>query len=93
MSEKTKQAVQVLFPDRVDEVCDLLLHHLDNEPSPGAADERERIRLAALKVSEGKMDKLKAALALAKKDFRDILMWADFGDPMAHARWVPEPCG
>ena len=34
----------------------------------------ERLRFAALKISEGKMDRLLEAVSLAKIDWRDLLM-------------------
>ena len=50
----------------------------------------ERFRFAALKLSEGKMDKLREAVQLAKVDSRDLLMAAGFGqDVDAHSRWMP----
>jgi hypothetical protein len=39
----------------------------------------ERIRFAALKVSEGKLETLREAVELAKIDWRDLLMWAGLG--------------
>jgi hypothetical protein len=50
----------------------------------------ERIRFAVLKLSEGRLDKLARAIALAKADWRDLLMAADFGQPDAHVSWLPE---
>jgi hypothetical protein len=52
--------------------------------------EVERIRFAVLKLSEGSIDKLKAAVDAAKSDWRDVLLWAGFGeDPGAHKLWRP----
>ena len=42
--------------------------------------ESERLQFAALKVSDGKLAVLEHALRLAKRDFRDLLMAADFGE-------------
>ena len=49
----------------------------------------ERVRLAALKCSDGDLAKLDAAIALANRDFRDLLMAAGFSDPTAHLDWRP----
>ena len=50
----------------------------------------ERIRFAALKVSEGKLETLREAVELAKMDWRDLLMWAGFGnDVSAYRGWLP----
>lgn len=48
----------------------------------------ERYRFAALKVSAGRLSGLEHAIALAKTDWRDLLMEAGFGhDVRAHERW------
>lgn len=48
----------------------------------------ERYRFAAIKVSAGRLGGLERAIALAKTDWRDLLMEADFGhDVRAHERW------
>lgn len=50
----------------------------------------ERYRFAALKLSGGDLEKLRQAVTLAKLDWRDLLMAADFGhDIHAHERWLP----
>jgi len=53
--------------------------------------EMERIRISVLKLCEGNMDKLVAAIELAQIDWRDLLMAAGFGyDTQAHNIWSPE---
>src|SRR4051794_11600613 len=50
----------------------------------------ERVRFAALKLSEGDIPKLQDAILLAQTDWRDLLMAADFGfDVTAHSAWWP----
>ena len=39
--------------------------------------ERERVQLAILKLSEGNEEKLRKFVAVAKRDYRDVLFWAD----------------
>jgi hypothetical protein len=52
----------------------------------------ERIRFSVLKLSGGNIDKLKRAITLAQKDWRDILVAAGFAnDPLAHKTWNPAP--
>jgi hypothetical protein len=52
----------------------------------------ERIRFAALKVSEGDLERLRAAVALARRDWRDLLVAASFGaDELAHEAWPAPP--
>src|SRR6266404_464647 len=39
--------------------------------------ERERVQLAILKLSKGNEDKLREFVAVAKRDYRDVLFWAE----------------
>ena len=39
--------------------------------------ERERVQLAIVKLSEGDESKLAYFLSVAKRDYRDVLFWAD----------------
>lgn len=49
----------------------------------------ERIRLAALRLSQGNLSKLVDAVALAQTDWRDLLMTAGFGERLnAHKDWA-----
>lgn len=51
----------------------------------------ERTRIAALKLSDGSLDKLVRAIELAQTDFRDLLVAAGFAhDVRAHLAWMPE---
>jgi hypothetical protein len=48
----------------------------------------ERFRFAALKMSRGSMDELRAAAELGEKDWRDLLVAPGFADSLdAHTRW------
>ena len=50
----------------------------------------ERIRFAALKLSEGQLPALRSAVRLAQTDWRDLLVAADFADDVeAHRSWFP----
>ena len=40
--------------------------------------ECERVQLAALKLSEGKLDRLRQMIVLAKEDFRDVIAPAEY---------------
>jgi hypothetical protein len=52
--------------------------------------EGDRVRIAALKVSDGDLAKLKEAIAVGKNDWRDLLYSADFAnDTKKHLRWIP----
>jgi hypothetical protein len=54
------------------------------------AEDVYRLQCAVLKLSDGKVWMLRRAIDLAKIDFRDVLMAADFGDTSAHMSWWPE---
>ena len=52
--------------------------------------ELERIRYAALKLSNGDVKRLRDAVRLASIDWRDLLMAAGFGyDATIHNSWLP----
>lgn len=50
--------------------------------------EHERVCLAILSLSEGSLDKLKELVELAKRDYRDILMWAEYPESQAESEAV-----
>jgi hypothetical protein len=54
-----------------------------------AAHEREsiRVRIAALKLSDAKLDKLEAAITHAKRDYRDVLAWAEYPTELSQPTW------
>jgi len=64
----------------------------DNLPllSQAGAEDLERVRFAALRLSGGRLDDLAKAIELAQTDWRDLLVAADFADDVqAHTRWAP----
>jgi hypothetical protein len=72
-------------------VSELLRHEsADNLPFMGGiADPArfDRVRMAALRLSNGNLEKLHEALALGKRDWRDLLVSAGFGQLDAHLEW------
>jgi hypothetical protein len=40
--------------------------------------ERERVQLAVLKLSEGRLERLEEFVRVAKRDYRDALAWAEY---------------
>lgn len=44
--------------------------------------ERERVQLAILKLSEGDIERLHKYVAVAKRDYRDALAWAEYPGAM-----------
>jgi hypothetical protein len=49
----------------------------------------ERLHFAVLKLSKGEVARVQQGVDAAKQDFRDVLMWAGFGEPDVHSRWLP----
>ena len=71
------------------QVQDILIQWRDQRACDSPA-EAERVRFAALKVSDGDLAKLAEAIELANQDYRDLLVSAGFaGDPEEHQRWWP----
>jgi hypothetical protein len=55
--------------------------------------EREsiRVRVAALKLSEGSLARLRDLMAQATRDYRDVLAWAEYPEEMRSRSWrLPE---
>lgn len=95
LSSDTVRLVDTIFPlsDRevvsrlLAEQCETNLPFLETQDAMGL----ERQRFAALKLSKGNLDDLRRAVELAKADWRDLLMAADFAhDVTAHKRWLKE---
>ena len=74
MKDPVAAAIRASFPkDRWTHVQTLLVAY-GTEPHER---EVERVRLAILKISAGDARKLEEHVATAKKDYRDVLFWAD----------------
>ena len=54
-----------------------------------AAHEREgiRVRVAALKLSEGSLERLSEVIVSAKRDYRDVLAWAEYPEELRSPTW------
>jgi hypothetical protein len=91
LSTRTRRCIQVLFNegDRTLAGAALVQDCGIDLPGLGKMD-LERIRLAALKTSGGQLPRLYEAIALARTDWRDLLVGAGFGeDATAHLQWMP----
>jgi hypothetical protein len=92
LSPDTVKLIDRLFPhEQRAEVADILARECgDNLPLTGPpGGSHERIRFAVLKVSNGDVTKLRDAVDHAKIDWRDVLMWAGFGESLsAHQEWA-----
>jgi hypothetical protein len=95
LTVETQRRLEALFSsdDRVRAARILTDECADNLPFHDEATPRslERIRFAALKLSGGRIAELESAVALAKLDWRDLLVAADFAhDTTAHESWFPD---
>ena len=95
LSSETERRIALLFiPSDREVVRKLLLEECGNnlpflEHLDTAA--MDRFRFAALKLSDGCLDRLRNALRLAKQDWRDLLVAAGFADRIdAHTSWLPD---
>jgi len=68
-------AVEATFPK---ESWSRVLELLDTYGIEAYERERERVQLAILKLSEGNEEKLREFVAVAKRDYRDVLFWAEY---------------
>lgn len=95
LSLRTIRLIQVIFnPEDVTEASRWLEDECGNHlPFCDKLDEHgmERIRFAALKLSQGNIHQLLRAIDQARLDWRDLLLAADFGsDIHAHEDWAKE---
>lgn len=94
LSPKTRDHVGALFAASDAAAAELILVSRCGDQLPGMSGASpialERIRFAALRLSRGRLPELSNAAALAERDWRDLLVAADFADdPQAHLRWTP----
>ena len=68
-------AIQATFPESSRA---RVLELLDRYGVESYERERERVQLAILKLSGGTEEKLREFLAVAKRDYRDVLFWAEY---------------
>jgi hypothetical protein len=99
LSPATKQHVDAMYPPEARaEAVRLLEEECGHNIPPIVHDADEfafeRLRFAALKVSNGDVDLLRKAIQLAKEDFRELLGAAGFAwSATAHMRWQPKGMG
>jgi hypothetical protein len=96
LSPETLRRINILFSEENREAAKTLLYEKCGNNLPGLSqtntNEMERLRVAALKCSDGNLSKLESAIKLAQRDYRDLLMAAGFGhDIYAHQTWEPKP--
>ena len=92
LSPGTRRRLDFLFPRQDREAAARLLIDECGTDLPSLRDSDphglERVRYAALKVSRGDLARLREAIAVAKSDWRDLLVEASFStDLLAHESW------
>lgn len=75
------------FPDPDTASSALVL--LDSYGSMKSEPQRERVQLALLKLSGGDIAQLTDYLCVAKKDYRDVLAWAESPNAMSNPQMDP----
>ena len=73
--EEVVAVIQKTFPQGAHS---RVLELLDSYGVESYERERERVQLAILKLSEGNEGKLGEFVAVAKRDYRDVLFWAEY---------------
>jgi hypothetical protein len=88
LSDRIRASVGALFSSEERDVAERALVGL-RQLTPHA-DLLERIRLAAVRLSGGRMAELEQAIELAQLDWRDLLVASGFADDAReHTRWTP----
>jgi hypothetical protein len=77
MSNSRDEVVAVVQKTFLESARTRVLELLDNYGVESYERERERVQLAILKMSEGNEEKLREFVAVAKRDYRDMLFWAE----------------
>jgi hypothetical protein len=92
LSENTLELLRQIFPPEqhaavatiLEARCGLALPLME-AATPEAL---ERIRFAVLKLSSGSLQELERAVSVANKDWRDVLVAAEFANSLlAHVNW------
>ncbi|MFI7493067.1 hypothetical protein ACIBXA_32315 [Micromonospora echinaurantiaca] len=96
ISPRLRRRINADFPQHADVVVDRL-HSLDQLVTDSRQDP-DRMFAAVVRLAQGRLDKLDRASRLAREDWRDLLVGADFGNedwPTRLSAWldVPAPAG
>lgn len=95
LSKQTWQLIRRLFVPKDQEEAARLLEQECGTNLPFLGDlgeiRLERFRYAALKLSGGQLGALRMAVRVAKQDWRDLLVAAEFANSLtAHKQWAEE---
>jgi hypothetical protein len=91
LSSDIEKRLALLFsPDDQEEARRMLVEECGTNIPAWKSAGVDRLRCAVLKLSDGKILLLRRAINVAKIDFRDVLVPAEFGEPESHKSWTPE---
>src|ERR1041385_5705252 len=95
LTPRTRTVIAHFFlPSRASAIEQLLADECGNNLPlyrPATPEGLERIRFAVLKISSGNDDKLLEVISSAKRDWRDVLVWAGFANDLeAHNKWLED---
>lgn len=84
--ELVRRKVGEFWPDRVDQVMSILESCVELMNADDCwKQERARVQLAVIKLSEGSLSELKNCIDMARMDYRDALAYAEFPEQMTRA--------
>lgn len=89
-SDRTEHWLTVLFPVEAerDQARVMLLSAWSG--SLLSREHPDRLNGAALKLSDGKLEKLRKAIEIGRRDYRDLLVWSGFAVNVHYEDWMPE---
>ena len=95
LSPHTQELIERLFVEAVRAEAEHMLVERcgNNLPFCDQDDEfqMERIRFAVLRIGLGDLEETRKAMDLAKRDWRDVLVWSGFGNDLkAHKHWAEQ---
>ena len=74
-----------MFPDRL--LRDMVQNELSSYGQEGHEREGDRVRLAILKVAGTSLEQIREWLAIAKRDYRDVLACAEYPKQLVTPTW------
>lgn len=83
-SEFVEALVRRLFGAAESRTAMEILERYGREPHEHEA---VRVRVAALKLCGGDLGRLDGAVEHARRDYRDVLAWAEYPEELAHPTW------
>jgi hypothetical protein len=76
IDETVRQKAERLWP--APEERAQVVQLLDSYGSETYEREVARVQLAIMKLSQGRLERVREMVAVAKRDYRDVLMWAEY---------------